>query len=121
MNTKESTHEDYMKRFYLVVEYILDNFEKKIDLKILADVSNFSEYLFHRIFKAYIRETIVSYVTQTRIEVAAGKLYKTNDSIEDIAYSVGYEVASFMFKSFQKDNVISQNQYRKDKHFLIMK
>ena len=56
MKTKESTKEEYLKRINTVVEYINNHLDEEMDLKKLAEVSHFSAFHFHRIFKAFQHE-----------------------------------------------------------------
>lgn len=71
MNTKETTKEDYLRRINAVVEYINNHMDEEMDLKKLAGISHFSEFHFHRIFRAFQKETLASYITRIRLETAA--------------------------------------------------
>ena len=121
MNTKQTTREEYLKRLNIVIEYINHNLGEAIDLKTLSEISNFSEYHFHRIFKAFIREPLGSYITRLRLEAAAHQLRYSESSIETIAYNVGFEVPSSLSKSFKQLYGISPREYRADKNYFIMR
>lgn len=121
MNTKQTTQEEYLKRLNIVIEHINRNLGESIDLKTLSEISNFSEYHFHRIFKAFIREPLGTYITRLRLERAAHELRYSEMTIEEIAYKVGYEVPSSLSKSFKQLYGISPKEYRADKNFFIMK
>lgn len=121
MNTKQSTREEYQKRLNIVIEYINSNLGESIDLRTLSEISNFSEFHFHRIFKAFVREPLGSYITRLRLETAAHQLRYSEIPIEEIAYKVGYEVPSSLSKSFKQLYGISPKEYRADKNYFIMK
>lgn len=121
MNTKQTTREEYLKRLNIVIEHINRNLGESIDLKTLSEISNFSEYHFHRIFKAFIREPLGTYITRLRLERAAHELRYSEMTIEEIAYKVGYEVPSSLSKSFKQLYGISPKEYRADKNFFIMR
>ena len=100
MKQKISTREDYAKRINIIIEYIGNHLNDEMDLKELADISNFSEFHFHRIFKAIIGESVGAFVVRMRIETAARLLRYSNLSVQDIAYNVGYNTPSSLTKVF---------------------
>ena len=121
MKTKLSTKEDYQKKINQVVEYINNHLDEKMDLKTLAEISNFSEFHFHRIFKAFLHEPLATYITRIRVETAAQLIRYSGLSIETIAYNVGYETPSSLSKSFKQFYGISPTEYRINKNYFIMK
>ncbi len=121
MKTKASTKEDYLKRVNTVVEYINNHLNEEMDLKKLAEISNFSEFHFHRIFKAFCHETLAGYIIRTRVETAALMLRYSELPIETIACNVGYEIPSSFSKSFNRFYGISPTEYRNNKNHLSMK
>ena len=121
MKTKISTKEDYQRRINLVVEHINNHLDEKLSLKKLSEVSNFSEYHFHRIFKAFLHEPLATYITRVRVETAAQLIRYSELPIETIAYNVGYEIASSLSKSFKLFYGISPTEYRTNKNLFIMK
>ena len=100
MKQKISTREDYAKRINIIIEYIGNHLNDEMDLKELADISNFSEFHFHRIFKSIIGESVGAFVVRMRIETAARLLRYSNLSVQDIAYNVGYNTPSSLTKVF---------------------
>lgn len=121
MKTKESTKEDYTQRINKVVEYIDNHLNEEMDLKKLAEISNFSEFHFHRIFKAFQHETLSAYIIRIRLETAARLLRYSDLSVETIAYNIGYEVPSSLSKSFNRFYGITPTEYRTNKNYFIMK
>mgnify|MGYP001171531182 CR=1 FL=1 len=121
MKTKTSTREEYLRRVNKVVEYINNHLAEEMDLKILAEVSSFSEYHFHRIFKAFQHETLSAYITRMRVETAARLIRYSDLPIETIADNVGYEMPSSLSKSFKLFYGITPTEYRTNKNIFIMK
>lgn len=122
MKTKASTKEDYIQRINKVVEYINSHLNEEMDLKRLADISNFSEFHFHRIFKAFRHETLSAYIIRIRLEMAAHLLRYSELPVETIAYNVGYEMPSSLSKSFRQYYGISPTEYRNNNiNYNIMK
>jgi AraC family transcriptional regulator len=121
MKTKTSTREEYIRRINRVVEYINNHLTEEMDLKMLAEISGFSEYHFHRIFKAFEHETLSSYITRMRVETAARLIRYSDLTIETVAYNVGYEIPSSLSKSFKQFYGITPTEYRTNKNIFIMK
>lgn len=115
MKNKQTNKEFYTEKLNVIVEYINSNFDKKIAINELARLSNFSPFHFHRIVKALLREPIGAYITRTRLEQAAKMISYSSSSIEEIAYSVGYETPSSLSKQFKNYFGISPSEYRKTK------
>jgi len=116
MKTKVSTKEDYIRRINKVVEYINKHLNEEMDLKKLAEVSNFSEFHFHRIFKAFRHETLTAYIIRIRMETAASMLRYSELPVEAIAFNVGYEIPSSFSKLFKQFYGISPTEYKNYKN-----
>ncbi len=55
------SQKEYISRINKVIDYINDNISEKINLEKLAEIACFSQYHFHRIFTAIIKETPVDF------------------------------------------------------------
>jgi AraC family transcriptional regulator len=121
MEIKTSTREEYLKRVNVVVDYINNHLDEELDLQKLAEMSNLSTYHFHRIMKAFLGETLGAYIIRVRLETAVRLLRYTDLPVEQIAYSVGYEMPSSLSKSFKQFYDITPLEYRNNKNFVIMK
>ncbi len=121
MEIKSSTREEYLKRVNIVVDYINNHLDEELDLQKLAEMSNLSTYHFHRIMKAFLGETLGAYIIRVRLETAVRLLRYTDLPVEQIAYSVGYEMPSSLSKSFKQFYDITPLEYRNNKNFVIMK
>ena len=98
---KEDTNNEYHKAVNQTIDYINDNLGETIDLKKIAKIANISEFHFHRIFKAYIGETIGAYISRLRLENAAQKLQTTNFTLTKIAERTGYQSQYSLSKAFK--------------------
>jgi AraC family transcriptional regulator len=121
MEIKSSTREEYLKRVNIVVDYINNHLDEELDLQKLAEMSNLSTYHFHRIMKAFLGEPLGAYIIRVRLETAVRLLRYTDLPVEQIAYSVGYEMPSSLSKSFKQFYDITPQEYRNNKNFVIMK
>ena len=111
MQSKE-TITDYHERINKVLIYIDNHLGEKLDLEALASVSNFSAFHFHRIMRAYLHESIGSYIIRLRLETAASLLQFTDLPINEIAFKIGYETPSSFTKAFRKKFNISPSEFR---------
>ncbi|MTK52423.1 AraC family transcriptional regulator [Paludibacter sp.] len=121
MQNKLTTREEYLRRINIVTEYINNHLDEKLDLSKLADLSNLSQFHFHRITKAFLGEPIGAYITRMRVETAARLLRYTDIPVQDVAFKVGYEMPSSLSKIFNQYYGISPIEFRNDKNFIIMK
>ncbi|NDV68412.1 GyrI-like domain-containing protein [Dysgonomonas sp. 25] len=121
MPQRPSTKEEYLKQINIVVEYINNHLDENIDLRMLAEMSNFSPFHFQRIMKAFLGEPIGAFIVRLRVETAAQLIRHTDLPIQEIAYRVGYETPSSLSKVFKQFYNISPSDYRNNKDFTIMK
>ncbi len=109
----------YTERLNVIIEYINNNLDSNIDVKMLAKISSFSPFHFHRITRALLGEPIGAYISRTRVETAAKMIRYTNLDIESVAYSVGFETPSSLSKKFKSHFGISPSAYRKNKSYTL--
>lgn len=119
MTRKESNRKFYQQNLNRVIEYIHNNLDSKIDIKILADISSFSPFHFHRISSALLGEPIGTYIKRVRVEAAAKMIRYSDERIENIAYNIGFETPSSLSKAFKNHFGISPSEYRKNKFYTI--
>ncbi|MCW3789232.1 AraC family transcriptional regulator [Plebeiibacterium sediminum] len=109
---KEETKNEYSKAVNLAIDYINQNINNSIDLKNIADYTAISEFHFHRIFKAFVGESVGAYITRLRIENAAQKLQLSNDTLTEIAYNTGYQSQHSLSKAFKRHFGISPSAFK---------
>ncbi|WP_019639817.1 AraC family transcriptional regulator [Paenibacillus fonticola] len=114
---------DYKERIDRVVKYIEDNSNQKLNLDILAGVSNFSKYHFTRIFTSIVGVTPVAFVNRERLQKAVYLLVETNKTILEISNQCGFEsVSTFnaLFKKhYSKTPSDVRNNLRKNSNFSL--
>ncbi len=121
MKPKQSNKAFYDEKLNVIIEYINNNLDSKIDVKTLAEISHFSPFHFHRISRALLGEPIGAYISRTRLETAAKMIRYSTLNIEAIAYNVGFETPSSLSKAFKIHFGISPTEYRKNKLFNFKK
>ncbi|WP_206667119.1 AraC family transcriptional regulator [Seonamhaeicola maritimus] len=116
---KQTNKAFYQERLNIIIEYINNNLDSAIDIKTLAEISNFSPFHFHRISRALLGEPIGAYISRTRIETAAKIIRYSDLDMESVAYSVGFETPSSLSKKFKSHFGISPSAYRKNKSYTL--
>jgi AraC-like DNA-binding protein len=101
-----------IEKIKLALEYIQMNYMKKIYIKELADLTNYSESYFSKIFKQAAQCSCTDYINQYRIMVAQDQLIQTSKPITEIALDVGFENISYFCKEFLQLNQMTARQYR---------
>ena len=109
---KEITNSEYNKAINQVVDYINEHLNESIALKTIAEFANISEFHFHRIFKAYIGESVGSYISRLRLENAAQKLQITGQTLTEIAEKSGYQTQFSLSKAFKKHFGITPSAFK---------
>ncbi|RPI05506.1 MAG: AraC family transcriptional regulator [Ignavibacteriae bacterium] len=93
---------DYQQRIISVLVYIDMHFNEPLTLDELARIACFSPFHFHRIFQAFIGESVYAFIKRIRLENAAVHLRSTGLSVTDIAFQSGYETPSAFAKAFRE-------------------
>ncbi len=106
------TNNQYNKAINKSIDYINGNLNQSIDLKSIAEVANISEFHFHRIFKAFIGESVGSFITRLRLENAAQKLQLTNFTLTEIAERTGYQSQYSLSKAFKKHFGVTPSAFK---------
>ncbi len=112
MNHKAATAKDYQERINKVLIYINHHIGEELDLKQLADMSNFSPFHFHRIMRAHLGEALGTYIVRIRLEIAARLLEFSQEAVGDIAWKIGYETPSSFSTAFKNRFGSSPIEYR---------
>ena len=109
---KVDTNSEYHKAISQSIDYINSHLSESIDLKKVAGIANISEFHFHRIFKAYIGETVGAYISRLRLENAAQKLQITNFTLTEIAEKTGYQSQFSLSKAFKKHFGVTPSAFK---------
>ncbi len=101
-----------------VLYYIDDHISDDIEFKHLAKEFGYSPFHFHRIFSAVTEQTMMEYVRKRRLIIAHQKLCKTQESVADICYSVGFKSIQTFNRAFKKTFGMQPLQARESKAFI---
>ena len=110
--------ERYERRVQQALACIHENLGGPLDLNTVAKAGSFSSYHFHRIFRAFMAETLNEYVRRRRLEKAVHMLVVAEDkAITDIALSCGFSSSSNFAKAFSNYFGCSPSEVRNPEKF----
>ncbi|WP_248928601.1 response regulator transcription factor [Paenibacillus hamazuiensis] len=94
-------------------QYIHRNFHENISLSALSERFHFSPQYIARKFKEMYDTTVVTYLTDVRMDKAKSLLEHTELSVMQISGELGYADENYFSKVFKKQTGLSPLQYRK--------
>ena len=112
MPSREQTIKDHQERLNRVLAYIQDNLDQPMNLNTLAKIACFSPFHFHRIFAAYVGESVSAHIRRVRLELAAHKLRHTKRPVTDIALDAAYETPAAFNKAFRQHFKTTPSAFR---------
>ena len=94
------------------IDFIKDNYHKKIDVKSIANSVNMSESNLYSVFKKHTAFSPISYLNNYRLSAATEQLINTDKSISEISKSVGIDDSVYFNKLFRKAYNMSPKKYK---------
>jgi len=110
---KTQGNTEYTQRINRVIDYLRRNLDRQLKLEELARVACFSEFHFHRIFRAVSGETLNSFANRLRLEKAARLLRYSDQSLTAIALDCGFSSPATFSRAFRAGYDTSPSQFRK--------
>ena len=89
-----------LKQIRYVLDYIELHLKDELDIKMLAQISGYSEYHFIRIFRKYVGLTPADYIRRRRISEIVFCIGKTKRPISDIAFEYGFNSKENFTRAF---------------------
>ena len=96
-----------------VLEFIGRDYKKELSLKDISKDLFINPVYLGQLIKKETNSTFAELLNKQRIKAAQQLLLSTNDSIEDICYTVGYSNVGYFYKVFRKLCGKSPKAYRK--------
>jgi len=101
----------------MVIDYIENNLDGKIDLETVANEIHYSKYHLHRMFTSTVGMTIHDYVQRRQLTEAAKLLVFSDKPIIEIAFICGYESQQAFSSAFKSMYKIPPAEYRDNCEF----
>lgn len=96
-----------------MISYIEEHFSERLTLESIAASGTCCKSRCSMLFKKYLRDTPVTYMTKLRLGRSLAALLDTDKSITDIAFEYGFCGASYYCETFKKYYGMSPLGYRK--------
>ena len=112
MLTDTSTLPAHCDSIEAVKRYIHKHIHEPLNREVLAEVAGFSVPHFHRVFRAQVGESAISYVRRLRLERAARKLRMGAVDITEVALAAGYDTHAAFSKAFKQQFGLSPSEFR---------
>ena len=110
-----SPRAEYTRRMNRVLNYIDQHLDQPLDLRQLAEVANFSPFHFHRVFAAWMGETLGDYARRRRLEKAAFRLScKPAVSVLETALATGFGSGEAFSRAFKLKFGCTPTEWRRD-------
>lgn len=112
----QTTHiESHIERMSAVRRFIENRLDEKMTVSELAAIACYSEFHFHRLFRAHFGESVYAFQKRLLLERAVKQLSYSSKSITDIALDAGYDNSSSFNKAFFKCFAHTPSQVRANK------
>ena len=103
----------YREAVYLAIEYIENNYNKKLYLEDAAHIAMMSQAYFSYIFKHITGKTFVEYINDLRIAKSLEMLSYGDKRIIDICFEAGFNDITYFVKVFKERTGVPPGKYRK--------
>lgn len=95
------------------ISFINSNFEKKITLDELANISGYSKSRFINVFSKTTGITPIKFINKIRLSCAAELLASDNQSISETAFACGFDDSLYFSRAFKNAYGISPSEFKK--------
>lgn len=93
---------DYLQRINRAIDHVTRNLAQPLPLEQVARVACFSPHHFHRVFRAVVGETLLSFVKRLRLERALYLMsHNRGAPLTDVALRCGFASSSDFSRSFR--------------------
>jgi AraC family transcriptional regulator len=101
--TTNASRREYASRLNRVLDHIDQHLADPLELATLAEVAHFSPYHFHRLFAAWMGETLGEYLRRRRLEIAAQRLAANAQlPVLNVALEVGFGSGEAFARAFKE-------------------
>lgn len=93
--------------------YLLEHYCESVHLETLSQQFSVSKYHLQRLFKKYVGQSPLEFLSGVRMTRAKELLRTTDLPVNEIAYRVGMESSSYFVSKFRAQEDITPHKYRK--------
>jgi len=99
------------------VSYLHQNYQKKITLQELGEITGYSPNHLQRIFTEVMDISPQAYLEKSRIDHAKFLLSQQENTLADVAYACGFSSQSYFSKIFKKHTLLTPSEFRQNSIF----
>lgn len=108
-----NTYNEYDRKVaFEIINYILENYMTDLNVESTAKKFNISEIKLNKLLLIYVDRNFSTYLNYVRINKACEFLKKTNDSIIDICFKVGYNNIKTFNNNFSKYKNMTPSEFK---------
>lgn len=100
------------KPIHAICDYIMANFQRKIEIEDLARIANISPNSFCRYFKTETGHTYMRFLIETRLKYACQLLRKGGLSVKQVSYESGFSSLAGFHRHFKEMTGLSPLNYQ---------
>lgn len=111
----QKIHENTAKndlRIQFVIDYIVLHAKETYTISQLSEMAGVAETTFRKLFKEQTGKAPNAFLRELKLTTAAKELLKSSDSVNSIAYGVGFEDPNYFSRMFKKTFGVTPNEYR---------
>lgn len=90
-----------LKKLMPIISYISENYQKKITLDDLCEVSNFSKFYLCKLFKKNLGVSTTEYINFVRCAIAERQILNSDKNISEIVYEIGFASTQYFNRMFK--------------------
>lgn len=109
---KQSSWLKHENKISQVFDFLMNNYNREIDLDEVADFSNMNKSAFCRYFKKAANKTFSQALNEIRVGFACKEMIYSDKNIAEIAYECGYENVTYFNRIFKEIKNKTPKQYR---------
>ena len=113
LDIKKKNYDNYLIRLNTIIEYINNNFKRKISLDEIASAVGLSRFRLSHFIKDYIGISFQDYILNTRLEYALKQLKETKNKVTEISKEAGFSDIKYLNGAMKKRLGITALKYRK--------
>lgn len=99
-------------RLKKVHEYVIANFQKKIQIQNVAEIVNMTTHSFCKYFRKSTKKTFVTFLTELRVCHAKKLLIENDQAISEICYASGFDNISNFNRRFKMITNMTPKEFR---------
>ena len=111
---KVSDQQSYPRPLITALAYIRENYQKPLQLSLVADECGITGSYLSRLFKEHLDTTFIDYINRFRLNKAIILLEEKKYSIKEISYIVGYQDPNYFSRIFRRHMGISPSDLEKE-------